>query len=170
MLDAILLVSTSAVFMFGYFLMKKLDAFLDADGKKTRPAPAYGENSLRIGLSDPFMAESISGILEAYGKQHPEASVYLFSGAEGELRRDLEEHKLDMIFLPEGTVLPKKTGYHAQRVLLCCVPAVMNCAGLSIEPITRVPIVQKAVWRNSQKTSAVASFLKYLGDFSVNQL
>ena len=168
MLDAILLVSTSAVFIFGYFLMKKLDVFLDADGKKARPAPAYGENSLRIGLSDPFMAESISGILEAYGKQHPEASVYLFSGAEGELRRDLEAHKLDMIFLPERTALPEKTGYHAQKVLLCFTPVLMKHAGLSIEPITQDQIVQKAVWRDHDHSSVMDSFIELLNGAAVN--
>lgn len=48
MQDVILLVSTSAIFIFGYFLMNKLDVFLENDWNRQETALTYGENSLRI--------------------------------------------------------------------------------------------------------------------------
>ena len=49
----ILLVSTSAVFIFGYFLMKKLDAFLENNWNGQDHLLTCDENSLRIGFSNP---------------------------------------------------------------------------------------------------------------------
>ena len=105
MQDVILLVSTSAIFIFGYFLMKKLDVFLENNWNEQENALAYGENSLRIGFSNPLMAGDLADTFETYGKQH---SIYIFSGEESELCRELETHKLDIIFLPENTDISKK--------------------------------------------------------------
>ena len=60
MQDVILLVSTSAIFIFGYFLMNKLDVFLENNWNRQATALTYGENSLRIGFSNPFMAGGLA--------------------------------------------------------------------------------------------------------------
>ena len=49
MQDVILLVSTSAIFIFGYFLMKKLDVFLENNWNEQETALTYSENSLQSG-------------------------------------------------------------------------------------------------------------------------
>lgn len=169
MQDVILLVSTSAIFVFGYFLMKKLDAFLKNNWNEQEHFLTYGENSLRIGFFNPFMADSLSDVLEAYGKQHPDVSIHIFSGEASELCKELETHKLDMIFLPENTTVSEKTHYNARTVLLRCAPVAMKYAGLPIEPITQNHITQKALWRNYEKSPVVDSFAGYLNRFAVDQ-
>ena len=76
MQDVILLVSTSAIFIFGYFLMKKLDVFLENNWNRQETALTYGENSLRIGFSNPLMAGGLADAFETYGKQHPDVSIF----------------------------------------------------------------------------------------------
>ena len=44
MQDVILLVSTSAIFIFGYFMVKKLDAFLENNWNEQEHALIHGEN------------------------------------------------------------------------------------------------------------------------------
>ena len=63
MQDVILLVSTSAIFIFGYFMVKKLDAFLENNWNEQEHALIHGENSLKIGFSNPLMADSLSDVL-----------------------------------------------------------------------------------------------------------
>ena len=109
MRDVVLLVSTSAIFVFGYFLMNKLDAFLENNWNEQENALAYGENSLRIGFSNPLMAGDLSDVLETYGKQHPDVSIHIFSGEESELCRELETHKLDIIFTREYRHIKKNS-------------------------------------------------------------
>ena len=169
MQDVILLISTLAMFVFGYFLMKKLDTFLENNWNEQENALTYSENSLRIGFSNPLMADSLSDVLEIYGKQHPNVSIHIFSGEESELCRELETHKLDIIFLPENTDVSEKIHYNARRVLLHCAPVVMEYAGLPIEPIAQNQITQKALWRNSKKSPVIDFFIGYLNRFSVDQ-
>lgn len=83
---------------FGYFLMNKLDVFLEDNWNRQETALTYGENSLRIGFSNPLMAGGLADAFETYGKQHPDVSIHIFSGEESELCRELETHKLDIIF------------------------------------------------------------------------
>ena len=130
MQDVILLVSTSAIFIFGYFLMKKLDVFLENNWNEQETALTYSENSLRIGFSNPLMAGGLADAFETYGKQHPDVSIHIFSGEESELCRELETHKLDIIFLPENTDISKKPHYNSRMVLLSCTPVVMEYADL----------------------------------------
>ena len=46
MQDVILLVSTSAIFIFGYFLMNKLDVFLENNWNRQETALTYGRKQL----------------------------------------------------------------------------------------------------------------------------
>lgn len=89
MQNVILLVSTSAIFIFVYFLMNKLDVFLENNWNRQETALTYGENSLRIGFSNPLMAGGLADAFETYGKQHPDVSIHIFSGEESELCREL---------------------------------------------------------------------------------
>ena len=88
--------------------MNKLDVFLENNWNRQETALTYGENSLRIGFSNPLMAGGLADAFETYGKQHPDVSIHIFSGEESELCRELETHKLDIIFLPENTAVSEK--------------------------------------------------------------
>lgn len=169
MQDVILLVSTSAIFIFGYFLMNKQDVFLENNWNRQETALTYGENSLRIGFFNPLMAGGLADAFETYGKQHPDVSIHIFSGEESELCRELETHKLDIIFLPENTDISKKTHYNARMVLLRCASVVMEYADLPIEPITQNQITQIALWRDSKKSPAIDFFIGCLNKFAVDQ-
>lgn len=169
MQDVILLVSTSAIFIFGYFMVKKLDAFLENNWNEQEHALIHGENSLKIGFSNPLMADSLSDVLETYGKQHPDVFIHIFSGEDSELCRELETHELDIIFLPENTAVSEKIHYNARIVILRCTPVVMKYAGLSIEPIAQNHITQKALWRNSKNTPVIDSFVGCMNRLAVNQ-
>ena len=115
------------------------------------------------------MACGLADTFETYGKQHPDVSIHIFSGEESELCRELETHKLDIIFLPENTDISEKTHYNARMVLLRCAPVVMEYADLPIEPITQNQITQKALWRDSQKSPVVDFFIGGLNKFAVDQ-
>ncbi len=78
MQDVILLVSTSAIFIFGYFLMKKLDVFLENNWNRQETALTYGENSLRIGFSNPLM-QAVSQMLSRLTESSIQMSLSIFS-------------------------------------------------------------------------------------------
>ena len=82
--------------------------------------------------------------------------------------RELETHKLDIIFLPENTAVSEKIHYNARIVILRCTPVVMKYAGLSIEPIAQNQITQIALWRDSEKSPVVDFFIGCLNKFAVD--
>ena len=98
MQDLLLIVAVTAVFAFGWYLMGKLDAFLESNRQDQIALLSAGENILRIGFFDPLVADSLSGALEKYSRIYPSVSVSLFSGTEAELMREFCSHKLDDFF------------------------------------------------------------------------
>ena len=50
-------------------------------------------------FSNPFIADNLSDVFEAYGKQHPDVSIHILSGEDWELCEELEMHRLDMILV-----------------------------------------------------------------------
>ena len=82
--------------------------------------------------------------------------------------RELETHKLDIIFLPVNTDISEKTHYNTRMVLLRCAPVVMEYADLPIAPITQNQITQIALWRDSKKSPVVDFFIGCLNKFAVD--
>ena len=132
MQDILLIAAVAAVFAFGWYLMGKLDAFLESNRQDQIALLSASENILRIGFFDPLVADSLSGVLEKYSKIHPSVSASLFSGTETELMREFSLHKLDMIFLPENASVPEKIRGQVDEVSLEHMPVVMQyCGGCS---------------------------------------
>ena len=127
MQDVILLVSTSAIFIFGYFLMKKLDVFLENNWNEQETALTYSENSLRIGFSNPLMAGGLADAFEtdvALGLQELDHIVaaaldrlHVLSGLAGNAElivvpnqsmQTLQTPEKDTLFLPQQLVHQKR--------------------------------------------------------------
>lgn len=122
MQDILLIAAVAAVFAFGWYLMGKLDAFLESNRQDQIALLSASENILQIGFFDPLVADSLSGVLEKYSKIHPSVSASLFSGTETELMREFSLHKLDMIFLPENASVPEKIRGQVDEVSLEHMP------------------------------------------------
>ena len=162
MQDFLLLVSVLAIFIFGWFLMKKLDAFLDENRKVQEEQLEKGGNALRIGFANPLVADSISDVLEQYSRQYPEFSVCLFHGNAEDLLKKVALHKLDIVFLPEQADIPSDKDYNRKKVILASTPVIMKYGGLPIEPIADGNIYENIVWREQNKV--VEGFMKYMED------
>lgn len=162
MLDLLLIVAMAAVFTFGWFLMRKLDDTLNMLRREEAALGASREHALRIGLSDPLVAGSLTGALAQHSKAHPKASVSLFSGTEAELLRNLNAHELDMVFLPENAPVPEMLLDHVAEVRLGHMPVLMQRGSVQIEPITKGHIQQKIIWTESEYTAEASQLIQYL--------
>lgn len=162
MQDVLLLVVVAATFVFGWFVMGKVDCFLEADRHAQELQLASGGNILRLGFCDPTAADSMTDVLEQYSRLCPDTSVRIFCGSEGKLLKGLSGGKLDVIFLPINTEIPAHMHYNSKGVSLNYMPVVMKYSGLLIEPIADGRIIQNALW-NGETASAYANcFMKCL--------
>lgn len=103
MQDVLLLAAAAAIFAFGWFLMGKLDHFLETSSPARTPQLPSGENTLRLGFCDSTAAGSIADILEQYSRLYPDISVRIFCGSEEELLKGFSAGRFDVIFLQDGT-------------------------------------------------------------------
>lgn len=158
----LVLAGLAAVFCFGWYLMGRLDRFLESSQKERELRAAPEDNTLRIGVSNPLVADSIGQALEQYSRQYPETLTRLFYGSEEELRRKLSHHMLDVIFLPEHVSVPDGTYYNVRKVMMHCAPVAMNYGGLPIEPIADGRAGQLVLWTAETKTSFIDRFIECL--------
>lgn len=136
MQDLLLVAAVAAMFLFGWFLMKRLDCFLEKNHQAQTLLLESGKDTLRIGFSNPSIADSISDVLERYSKRCSGISVYLFHGTEHELIKQL---------------------FHSKSVM-------MKYGGLPIESIAKGHIMQKVLWSEETKTAFVDCFVECLKD------
>lgn len=162
MQDFWLLLSILAIFIFGWFLMKKLDAFLDENQKVQETYPDKDGHVLKIGFVNPLVADSISDVLEQYSRQYPEYFIRLFYGDAKDLLKKAALYKLDIIFLPEQVDIPSDKGYNKKKVLLESNPVLMKYGGLPIEPIVDGNVLQNIIWIEENEVPAVKCFIKYM--------
>lgn len=162
MQDFLLLLAVAAILIFGYYIVEKLDLFLECSRKPEGLLPAADRSSLKIGFSNPLAIDYLSDILEQYSKMKPEVSVSLFSGTEAELNQEFSARRLDVIFLSGSTVVPKKMGDNIREVLLSCAPVIRQYGGLAVEPITKERISCYVIWSDLKGKPAIRYFVECL--------
>ncbi len=162
MQDFLLLLAVAATFVFGYFIVKKLDCLLECNRTTEGLLLTANKNSLKIGFTNPLVADCLSDVLEKYSKMKPEISVFLFSGTEDELNREFSTHRLDVVFLPVSAVVPEKMRDNIREVLLSYTPVIIKYGGLPIEPITKECISYHVLWSELKEEPAVSFFIECL--------
>lgn len=165
MQNVLLLVAAAVTLAFGWFLMGKLDHFLETNRHMQELELSSGENTLRLGFCNPAVADSITNILEQYSKFYPDVSVRIFCGSEEELLKGLSAGKFDVIFLPENAEIPAHIHYNSKMISLNYTPVMMKYGGLPIEPIAGGHISQKVLWIGETTYTFASSFMKCLEDY-----
>lgn len=164
MQDMLLLAAVAVTFAFGWFLMGKLDCFLDSNSHIQELQSSPRENTLCLGFCNPMAADGIANVLEQYSKLYPERSVRIFYGSEEEMLKGLSAGKLDVIFLPKNAEIPARMHYNFKIVSLNCTPVMMKYGGIPIEPIADGHIVQKVLWDGGAASDFAGCFVKCLED------
>lgn len=164
MQDVLLLVMVAVSFVFGWFLIGKLDYFLESNRHMQELQFSSGENTLRLGFCNPLAADSITNVLEQYSKLYPDISVRIFCGPEEELLKGFSAGKFDVFFLPENAEIPVHMHYNSNTVSLNHTPVMMKYGGLPIEPIADGHIIQKVLWIGGAASTLASCFIKCLED------
>lgn len=165
MQNVLLLLAVAVTFAFGWFLMEKLDHFLETNGHMQELQLSSGENTLWLGFCNSTVADGITDVLEQYSKIHLDVSVRIFCGSEEELVEGLSAGKFDVIFLPENAEISAHIHYNSKVISLNYTPVMMKYGGLPIEPIAGGYISQKVLWIGETTYTFAGSFMKCLEDY-----
>lgn len=164
-----LLMAVAAIVVFLYFVMKRLDCFLENSRQAQMISQKSTEHILKIGFSNPLVADSLLQVFEKYSLICPDVSVRLFGGTEKELLREFSKGKINVIFLSESGDILEKKHYNIRKVMLNLSPVFTNGIDLPIEPITEEPVLQEVLWLRQEMISAADAFVECLNEVAVKR-
>lgn len=149
MKELLLVILIAAAIVFGFFLMKHLDAFLAANRDETKTNKSRNAQKLRIAFCNPSVADTIALPLEKLSRVHPNLELYLYSGTEDSIKQKLCEGELDLAFLPQcancdDLPMCEKTELSLQQGELRS-----SRMELPIEPLNSGWITQSIAWRKN---------------------
>ena len=152
MKSLLLLCVVSVFFIFGYFVMKKLDDYLY--NNRRRISAGTGTSALRIAFETPALADSASDMLEEFSRTYPDCELSLFFGTVGEIKRGLKDNKLDLGFIETAyltgeTDVTDGNAFGAKTISVYQDKASFDTIGLPIVPLGETEVSTEVIWKNN---------------------
>lgn len=155
MKELLLMCAVAAFIVFGYFVMKKLDAFLE-NNRRLTDAEIAG-NSLLIAFDNPMIIDSLMPLFEKFSKANPNCQLqFLFGNAE-DIYDKLNKNRIDFGFI-ENNAYENDDIYNCliistQQNSIFCVKT-----GCTIESLNPSEIQTTVIWNKASDNAFVNSF------------
>lgn len=155
MKEFLLVCAVISMIVLGYYIMKKLDAFLVdncrcVDVEITR-------NSLLIGFDNPMIIKSLMPLFEKFSKANPGCQLHFLFGKPEEIYDKLDKHCIDFGFIDNAAPENEST-YNClifspkQNSIFC------EDIGCSIEPLNPIEIQTLVLWKSTSNSNFANSF------------
>ena len=155
MKDFVLLIVVLAAFIYGYFLMEKLDKFL----KENQSQKLISDSNLRIGFETP------AKLLEQFSSEYPDYELNLFYGSVSEIINGLENNKLDFGFIIENSNDILKDEYCSLSLQIKQSVINPGSIDIAVHPINTIEKPARVIWQNDINCMK-GLFVEKLRDFS----
>lgn len=161
MKDFALLIVVLVVFIYGYFLMEKLDRFLE----ENQSQKLISGSKLRIGFETPVIIDSIADLLEQFPSEYPNYELNLFYGSVSEIINGIENNKLDFGFIIESSNDILKDEYCSLSLQIKQSVINPGSIDIAVHPINTIEKPARVIWQND--INCIKSlFVEKLRDFS----
>lgn len=161
MKDFVLFIVVLAAFIYGYFLMKKLDKFLE----ENQSQKLISDSKLRIGFETPAIIDSIADLLEQFSSEYPDYELNLFYGSASEIINGLENNKLDFGFIIESHNDILKDEYCSLSLQIKQSVITPDSIDIAVHPINTIEKPARVIWQNDINCMK-GLFVEKLRDFS----
>ena len=116
MKEIILIGAVMAMFVFGFYIMDKVDHFLNDN--YSRLEVMEHTSALRIAMEDSSIAGSLSDLLEEFSKRNPDCDIYFMTGNTHEIQEGLTENNFDLGFVAADCQEIQKEEYSSALIML----------------------------------------------------
>ena len=156
MKELLLVCAVAAIIVLGFFLMKKLDAFL-ANNRRLIEAEIAG-NSLFIAFDNPMILDSLIPLFEKFSKANPNCQLHFFFGNTEDIYDKLNKNRIHFGFI-ENTASGNDDTYNcliisAKQNSIFCEKA--GCT--MIEPLNPSETQTSVIWKKASSNAFVNSF------------
>lgn len=106
---------TAGILLLGYWLMKRLDAFLEWNRSQMTDKSST-KDRISIAFEDPATTASIRDALISLSKQNPAAEFYFYSGSFDEIASSIVSGRIDVAFLISNKELLLSEGLFKMQI------------------------------------------------------
>ena len=142
MKELLLVCAVAAIIVFGYFIMKKLDAFLENNRRLIDAEIA--KNSLYLAFDNPMILDSLMPLFEKFSKANPNCQRHFLFGNTEDIYDKLNKNRIDFGFI-ENNAFANDDTYHEK-------------AGCTIEPLNPSEVQTAVIWKKASINAFVDSF------------
>lgn len=136
---------TAAVFLLGFFAVKKWEKFW-AGGHGERESPRES-SGLRIAFESSLSVEAAAGLLNSFSEENPDCRLYLFTGTAEEMKEKLRKNELDFAFVTAETKENMEQKWASQVVWLRQDRFFSEAVGLSVIPLNGRGKPVRVMWK-----------------------
>lgn len=133
MKEALLLVVTLAAFAFGYYVMKKIDVFLEENDRMFASMEAMSSRCVRIASENPLFFDAVASALERCSDSNPYMDFYFSSANAEHLLRKLSDGNIDIALLSEGNTRNLSDTFGCTPIFDCQNLKTVTIHGLTVE-------------------------------------
>lgn len=154
MKELLLVCAVAAIIVFGYFVMKKLDAFLE--NNRHLIDEEIAENSLFLAFDNPMILDSLMPLFEKFSMANPNCQLHFLFGNTEDIYDKLNKNRIDFGFIENNTSANDDT-YNC--LILSAKQNSMICekAGCTIEPLNPSVIQTAVIWKKASSNALVNS-------------
>lgn len=155
MKELLLVCAVAAIIVFGYFVMKKLDAFLE--NNRHLIDEEIAENSLFIAFDNPMILDSLMPLFEKFSMAISNCQLHFLFGNTEDIYDKLNKNRIDFGFI-ENNASANDDTYNC--LILSAKQNSMICekAGCTIEPLNPSVIQTAVIWKKASSNALVNSF------------
>ena len=150
-----LVCAVAAFIVYGYFIMKKLDAFLANNRRLIETEIA--ENSLFVAFDNPMILDSLMPLFEKFSKANPNCQFRFLFGNTEDIYDKLNKKRIDFGFVENTASANDDT---CNCIIISTKQSSIICekAGCTIEPLNPSEIQTDVIWKKASSNAFVNSF------------
>ena len=159
MKELLLVCAVAAIIVFGYFVMKKLDAFLENNRRLIDAEIA--ENSLLIAFDNPMILDSLMPLFEKFSKGNPNCQLHFLFGNTEDIYDKLNKNRIDFGFI-ENHASANDDTYNCLIISTKQNSIFSEKTGCTIEPLNPSETQTAVIWKKNSSSAFVNSFSNFL--------
>ena len=151
----LLVCAVAAIIVFGYFIMKKLDAFLENNRRLIDAEIA--KNSLYLAFDNPMILDSLMPLFEKFSKANTNCQLHFLFGNTEDIYDKLNKNRIDFGFI-ENNASANDDTYNCLIISAKQNSIICEKTGCTIEPLNPSGIQTAVVWKKASRNALVNRF------------
>lgn len=151
----LLVFAVAAIIVFGYFIMKKLDIFLENNRRSVEGENA--DNSLLIAFDNPMIMDSLMPLFEMFSKTNPNCQLHFLFGNAEDIYDKLNKNSIDFGFVK---YIASKNEDTYNYFIISAEQNSIFCKNIvyPIEPLNPKKIQTVVLWKKASNNAFANSF------------